>query len=80
MDIYSLGMIFWELWHESTPFENDIKDASNFVVKEEARPAIQADKPVGEESDDDDDDSSEEEKPPAACTHNMAELIRICWQ
>ena len=55
MDIYSLGMIFWELWHESIPFENDIKDATTFVVKEEARPAINADKPVGEESDDDED-------------------------
>ena len=24
MDVYSFGMILWELWHEEVPFDNDI--------------------------------------------------------
>lgn len=23
-DIYSYGMILWELWHETVPFDNDV--------------------------------------------------------
>eukprot|EP00351_Strombidinopsis_sp_SopsisLIS2011_P002434 CAMPEP_0116881972 /NCGR_PEP_ID=MMETSP0463-20121206/14060_1 /TAXON_ID=181622 /ORGANISM="Strombidinopsis sp, Strain SopsisLIS2011" /LENGTH=72 /DNA_ID=CAMNT_0004534403 /DNA_START=1800 /DNA_END=2018 /DNA_ORIENTATION=+ len=71
----------WELWHQETPFDNDLKDATNFVVKEEARPAISAESADGEDNDSDESESSQsdEEKPPKACTHNMAELIRICW-
>lgn len=40
MDIYSFGVIIWELWHESIPFDNDIKSAEEYVVKEESRPKI----------------------------------------
>ena len=27
MDVYSYGMILWELWHESVPFDNDLNQA-----------------------------------------------------
>lgn len=40
MDIYSLGMIIWELWHQSIPFDNSIVQALQYVVKEESRPQI----------------------------------------
>jgi hypothetical protein len=40
MDTYSFGMIIWELWHMSIPFDNDIKSAEEYVVKEESRPKI----------------------------------------
>jgi hypothetical protein len=40
MDTYSYGMIIWELWHKSIPFDNDIKSAEEYVVKEESRPKI----------------------------------------
>ena len=40
MDVYSFGMILWELWHQSVPFDNDIKQATQYVVKEESRPKI----------------------------------------
>lgn len=40
MDTYSFGMILWELWHVSVPFDNDVLQAQTYVVKEEARPKI----------------------------------------
>jgi hypothetical protein len=27
MDIYSYGMIIWELWHQSVPFDGEITSA-----------------------------------------------------
>ena len=40
MDIYSYGMIIWEIWHQSIPFDGDIVTAQEYVVKEESRPKI----------------------------------------
>lgn len=40
MDIYSYGMIIWEIWHQSVPFDGDIAAAQDYVVKEESRPKI----------------------------------------
>lgn len=40
MDTYSYGMILWELWHESIPFNNDIQMAVHYVVTENSRPKI----------------------------------------
>ena len=40
MDIYSYGMIIWEIWHQSVPFDGDIVTAQEYVVKEESRPKI----------------------------------------
>ena len=40
LDIYAFGMIMWEILYESVPFEGVIKDAMEYVVKEDARPLI----------------------------------------
>ena len=32
MDIYSFGMVMWEIWHEHTPFDGDIDMAIKYVV------------------------------------------------
>jgi hypothetical protein len=40
MDVYSYGMIIWELWHLSVPFDGEIASAQEYVVKEESRPKI----------------------------------------
>lgn len=27
MDVYSFGMVLWELWHQAIPFDNEITQA-----------------------------------------------------
>ena len=41
MDIYSFGVVVWELLHNQMPFDNDLNLAKNFVLNEDARPQIQ---------------------------------------
>ena len=31
-DVYSFGMIMWELWHETIPFDNDVALCQQFVL------------------------------------------------
>ena len=40
MDVYSFGMLMWEILYEAVPFEGELKDAVEYVVKEDARPKI----------------------------------------
>lgn len=40
MDVYSLGLIFWELWHQAIPFDNDTQSAAKYVVTDHSRPKI----------------------------------------
>lgn len=56
MDTYSYGMILWELWHESIPFNNDIQMALHYVVTENSRPKIvQTIQDLMDESEDEED-------------------------
>lgn len=41
MDVYSFGMLMWELLFEKVPFEGDVSMAVEFVVDQDARPMIQ---------------------------------------
>lgn len=43
MDIYSYGLILWELLHDSIPFDNDLALAVKYVLTEDARPKINED-------------------------------------
>jgi len=56
MDTYSFGMILWELWHNSIPFDNDTIQAQQYVLKEEARPKI-----LCTQNDNESDNNEEEE-------------------
>lgn len=40
MDVYSFGMLMWELLFEKVPFEGDIDMAIEYVVDQDARPQI----------------------------------------
>lgn len=39
-DVYSFGMLLWELWHEQEPFDNDVTVCQQYVLQEDARPMI----------------------------------------
>lgn len=65
MDVYSFGVILWEIWHKSIPFDNDIKQATQYVLNEESRPKIiqsASDLELEIEEEEDGGDSNEEEK------------------
>jgi len=42
MDVYSFGLIMWELYHESIPFDDDLQACSEFVLNRDERPKIQS--------------------------------------
>lgn len=40
MDVYSFGIIMWEIWHEHIPFDGDLQMAIKYVFEETSRPMI----------------------------------------
>jgi serine/threonine protein kinase len=42
-DIYSFGLILWELFTETIPFNVKLKDVKNYVLNEKLRPEIKDD-------------------------------------
>lgn len=40
MDVYSYGVVLWELWHEHLPFDGDLDMALKYVLEENSRPMI----------------------------------------
>lgn len=73
MDVYSFGLIMWELYHESVPFDNDLKDCTEYVVNRDERPKIQT---VNE----DDEDAEEDSSVKPVCSVPISDLIRLCWK
>ncbi len=63
MDAYSFGMLMWEIWHVTQPFDNDLSLCVKYVIEEDSRPMIQS-------------GDNETEK---LCDEEMAKLIRLCW-
>lgn len=41
MDVYSFGMLMWEVLYEKLPFDGDLTATIEYVVTEDARPLIQ---------------------------------------
>jgi serine/threonine protein kinase len=35
MDVYSFGVIMWELFHECVPFDGDLKACTEYVIQED---------------------------------------------
>ena len=40
MDVYSFGILMWEVLYEKVPFEGQLKTAVEYVLEEDARPLI----------------------------------------
>ena len=75
MDIYSLGILLWEIWHEAVPFDNELDQAIKYVVKEDSRPKIiQSVEDLDLDKDDDQDTSKL-----TFCDDIISTLIRKCW-
>lgn len=55
MDVYSFGLMMWELFHEQVPFDGDLAAATKYVTLEDVRPSIR-------EETEEDDDLSDEDK------------------
>ena len=73
MDVYSFGMLMWEVLYEKVPFEGEVKAAIEYVVQEDARPQI-----LTVENHDPESDS--EEASGLLLTEDLANIIRKCWQ
>jgi hypothetical protein len=40
MDIYSFGLLMWEVFFEHVPFDNDVLECTKNVLNEQNRPKI----------------------------------------
>ena len=80
-DVYSFGMILWELWHETVPFDNDVALCQQYVIQEDARPMIEiSEKPGPLESGKINLSQELGNSGHLSCEEELARLIRLCWQ
>jgi hypothetical protein len=83
VDVYSFGMLLWELWHEHEPFDNDVNLCLQYVVQEDARPMIVTDAAGGagrnQEEEEEKNQSGTETERKLYCDEDIAKLIRLCW-
>lgn len=95
MDSYSFGLFMWEIWHESVPFDGDLKICQEVVMEEDKRPAIQIEVDDTENGGSDDDGPASpresmvlkrkttlatDDNNKKECSAPIAELIRACWK
>ena len=76
MDVYSFGMLMWELWHETIPFDSDLKLCEKYVLNEDSRPMILTQKSLAESQDSNQGSLTTN---PKYCDEEMTKLIRLCW-
>lgn len=74
MDVYSFGMLMWEVLHQTVPFDGDLKVCTEYVVNSESRPKID------EENGTVRDTEAGEEERFGMVSDGLAEIIRMCWQ
>lgn len=74
MDVYSFGMLMWEVFHDCVPFDGDLKACTDYVVNSDARPKID------EEGMDRSMSEIAEMANRVRVNERIADLIRTCWQ
>ena len=84
MDIYSFGMLMWEVLYEQEPFEGDLTSTIEYVLKEDARPRIMtvemANRETGTVKESQDLDAQDLQEENLLLTEDLANIIRRCWQ
>lgn len=77
MDVFSFGVLMWEIMHDQKPFDENLKAAIKCVLTDDVRPAIHVE---GEENNVDEELDSPHETVKTPCSPQIATLIRQCWQ
>lgn len=72
-DVYSFGLIMWEVLHEMVPFDGKLKDCTELVIKQNLRPAIAVDDQSDSEA------AVAQSKQREVCSPPLANLISRCW-
>ena len=82
MDSYSFGMVMWELFFEKVPFDGDLRECIEYVVKEDARPRIMVYEEHSLMPSDSVHDSIAltQDQDALKLTEGLANIIRRCWQ
>lgn len=75
--MYSFGMLMWELWHETIPFDGDLKLCEKYVVTEDSRPLIQSESSIVNRNVESIEDETQSQ---SFCSDDLAKIIRLCWQ
>lgn len=65
MDVYSFGLIMWEIFFECVPFDNDVTECTKYVLQQNTRPKITL--------------QDQEEDGARSVTDPVAKMIRRCW-
>lgn len=79
MDVYSFGLIVWQVLHECVPFDGKIKECSKLVLDQDCRPKILQMEDEVESPEPLEVRSDKSEQPKGCCTGPIADLIRRCW-
>jgi hypothetical protein len=76
MDVYSFGMLMWEVFHQTVPFDGDLKVCTEYVVNSESRPKIDEENGTirGTEMVEEDRNAGD------GVSDGLADIIRLCWQ
>lgn len=74
MDVYSFGMLMWEVLHQTVPFDGDLSVCTEYVVNSESRPKIETLNETVRVTESGETESFGE------VSDGLAEIIRLCWQ